>query len=379
MMKSCISKTISVVFCLIFSAVLMLGVFSFTKFDNAMADYTPFSSETISDTNFSVRLQVAGREATAIGMERATITNTVGNDETYLCFKWRDLKRLNFTVNGLFQQNSSTLFNDFDISMTYAQSDDLSSMIEAEQTLPKSLFPNEIQANSFQPSTLFFYIDQNADTEGLSNAKTGFGFGLYRFTFSYHFTKDNKQHPASLDTFNIAVIPDDIDEITTDAIKANNVQILRQVRSSQMLMNTYNLWLSSDLFTYVNPKYIEWQVVGKDIENTTYVLNESMRKGEYTNSKAIWDTIDTPAIGTSFLFDSKNIEGTWNVTCLIKSKANPEAGPRAMFTANDLSTIKVAPKSYLWLIILLIILAILIVVAVVCIILYIKKKHEKVW
>ena len=148
------------------------------------------------------------------------------------------------------------------------------------------------------------------------------------------------------------------------------------VSSSNRLLNVYNLYLSKDYYDYVNPKYIEWLVVGTDLEKSSYVYSEKIKNSsiQYANYKSIWQTPPNEPYGNKFIFDSNNIEGTWTVYCIIK---DANGNQKASFFVDNLSTVKQQQTSYVWLILIIIVSTLLIGGIIALVVFYHKK--QKVW
>lgn len=367
--KHCL-KMCSILFAMLFAG---LCFFSLTPKSNfAKADF--FSSQTISDTNFSMELNASARNiSTSLALDKRQISTTVG-DETfeyeYFCFKWRELAHLRFRFNSTIF-DSPYSFKSYQFVLTYVESENLQSSFG--NGTEKILSESALIENSFSPFDFYYYIDRDAQiNEGKERSK-GYGFGLYKFDFKYSYLGDEEQEiTRSIGAFYIAVLPDDIDSAT----HGENMQILYSVSSSNRLLNVYNLYLSRDDYKYVNPKYVQWLVVGADLQKTNYVYSEKIRNNsiQYANYKAIWQTPPNEPCGNSFVLDTNNIEGTWTAYCIIKDSQGNE---KARFSVDNLSTIKKAEPSYVWLII-LIVLSVLVIAGIVGLTVFYLKK-QKVW
>lgn len=361
--------------CLMTFAVLFAGLCFFslpTAKSTASADF--FSSQKTSDSNFSMELFATGRKISSVlPLDKRHIETTVG-DETfsydYYCFKWRDVEHLRFRFDSNIL-NSSNTFTSYQFLVTYIESENL------EETFgngtEKILSENSISENSFSPFDFYYYVDSDAQVNDSKERSKGFGFGLYKFDFNYTYTDEDQQTiTRSIGEFYIAILPDDINTTT----HSEKIQILYSVSSSNRLLNVYNLYLSRDDYNYVNPKYIEWLVTGTDLEKTSYVYSQKIKDSniQYANYKAMWQTPPNAPYGKSFVFDSNNIEGNWTVYCIIKDTNGNE---KASFFVDNITTVKKAETSYVWLI-LVIVISVLVLSGIIALVVFYYKK-QKVW
>ncbi len=341
---------------------------------NSAKAYT-FSPITISDTNnsFKMTMTATGRsQGIALPFGTETVTTTIG-DETltynYYTFKWRDISYLTFTFSADIE-NTPYEYTAYEFKKTYVETDDLTTPFGTGQD--ETLAKGNITENTFSSFSFEYFIDSNADIYESSTRSKGNDFGIYKFDFSYIYSSgETKDIPRSIGAFYIAILPDNIDTTTHQ-----NMQIFYSVSSSNKLMNVYNLYLSTNDYKYVNPKYIEWVIIGMDKAKTNYVYSEKMRSDNinYANYKTIWPTAHDDPHGTSFLFDSNDIEGEWTAICIIKDSQGNE---KVRLTVEGLSTIKKAEKSYVWLIIVIIVSVLLLAGIVALIVFYVKR--DKVW
>ena len=139
-------------------------------------------------------------------------------------------------------------------------------------------------------------------------------------------------------------------------------------------MNVYQITFSNpEIFKYINPKYIKWSVFGKDKKNAEYVLTKAIRDNGYLSYKYIWEALPTEMQeGSSFILDTNNIEGTWNVHCTIY---NSDWTEKTRLSTGKLSTIKHKEKSYIWLI-LGIVFGVIIIATTIGLLIY-KNKNKK--
>ncbi len=377
-MKTNVFKNISLILCLILTISFGLGLLLFENSASAEEDtQTPFSQTVVSDENFSLTMRVTPRNETSVLPLIQETYETVDGEITYFCFQWRDLNTITFNIENSF--NTNLTFKSYSLLMTYARTDDLTQSILSENNTPKKL----ITSDYLQNNTFTYNIDKDAPISS-GNIRGNYGFGLYRFQLVYKFSEQQTSTTStkSIGNIYVAVIPDDIDKITSLDIQKEKIEIRVRVSSANNLMNKYGLWLSSDLFTYVNPKYIKWEITGKDRENNVYVLTKDMQE-ENPNSKVLYETPDYSPYGNSYDFESKGIEGLWDVECKILWKNPPEnvdkKDSRCSFTVTGLSTYKVEHTTNIWWIILIAIgiLLLIIIIAIILIVYY--KKKEKVW
>ena len=369
MMKEKITKSLLIKTISIFLIVLTLGlgIFSLQKTETANAE--SFVQQTLEDGRFSMTLTVNARNQTALDLDKRSITTVVGEEIDYYCFKWSELEYLRFRFNSTIKDNPLT-FKSYQFLLTNIQTDDLQTSLGVSE--PKILYQGNISNNSFSQFDFYYYIDDDANITETATRCTGNDFGLYKFDFVYTYEEDGVDISRSVGDFYIAVLPDDI-----DSIPVSDIRILYSISSSNKLMNVFNLYLSNDTYRYVNPKYIQWNVVGNDKMNTSYVLTQKIKDENiaYANSSVIWQSLPEDKVtGPNFVFDSNDIEGTWTVYCTIK---NTDGSEKLNLSVQNLSTIKQQAKSYLWLILLIVCLVILIAGIIALIIFY--KKRDKVW
>ncbi len=362
--KSFLIKTISI-FLIVLT--LGLGIFSLQKTETANAE--SFVQQTLQDNNFSMTITVNARNQNALDLDKRTITTVVGEEIDYFCFNWSELDYLRFRFNSSISNNSLT-FKSYQFLLTNIQTDDLQTSLGV--TEPEILYQGNISNNTFPQFDFYYHIDSDANiTESLTRC-SGNDFGLYKFDFVYTYEEDGVDISRSVGDIYIAVLPDDI-----DSIPVSDTRILYSISSSNKLMNVFNLYLSNDTYKYVNPKYIQWNVVGNDQMNTSYVLTQKIKDENinYANFTAIWQSLPEEKVtGTNFVFDSNDIEGIWTVYCTIK---NSDGSEKLSLSVQNLSTIKQQTTSYVWLVLLIICLVILIASIIALIIFY--KKRDKVW
>lgn len=363
-------KVFAVIFALLFGGLCFLTL-SPQKSTSA-SNFTPIS---ITDTNNRLKMQMSatGRtQGVSVPFGTQTVSAVVGEETlsyTYYTFKWRDISYLTFSFSADID-NSSNQYTAYEFKLTYIETEDMATPFGTGKET--TLTNGNISENSFNSFSFDYHIDSNADIYESTTRCKGNDFGLYKFDFTYTFSSgETKDITRSLGAFYVAIQPDDIDTATHE-----NMQILYSVSSSNKLMNVYNLYLSTDDYKYVNPKYIEWVVIGMDKAKTNYVYSEKMRNDNisYANYKAIWPTSQSEPYGTSFLFDSNDIEGEWTAICIIKDSQGNE---KARFTADGLSTIKKEEKSYIWLILIIVVSVLLLGGIIALIVFYLKR--DKIW
>ncbi|MGN1201197.1 MAG: hypothetical protein ACI4R8_02915 [Candidatus Caccovivens sp.] len=353
------------IFC---SALLCMLVFvgTFVFIPNFSANAETFISAKIEDDNFSVTLSADARKSSILPLNTTEIETDVGSI-TYYIFEWKDLEDLHFRFQSNIE-NSVKSFTNFEFLLTHRKSEDLNDSLGGQDV--EVLYRGNIANNNFPQFDFYYYIDSTSKiTESATRCK-GNDFGLYKFDFNYTYVEDDETHTISVGDFHIAVLPQNV-----DSIAQSDVKLMYSVASSNKLMNIYNVYLSNDTYKYVNPANLQWNVVGKDKMNINYVLSKSIKESnmaEYANYRVLYESPIEPT-GTSFIFDSNDIEGIWTVTLTIKSQSSQD---RVLQVAG-LSTIKQAQTSYVWLV--LLIIGIVIIIGVVILLIVLRKKRDKVW
>lgn len=350
---------------------LCLGAFSLqskpfqTNADN-LSDGI-FIEKKVDNGKFAMTLTANARKQVSLPLREQNTTTTVGEEINYLCFNWRDLEHFKFSFSSSIN-TLSTNFKSFKFLLTNLQTDDLTTSIGVKE--PEILFQSNIINNKFDPFDFYYYVDKNIDINESATRSKGNDFGIYKFDFVYTYMEEENEISVSIGDLYIAVLPDDIDSIPQQEIK-----IMYAISSSNKLMNVFNLYLSNDSFKYVNPKFLKWVVVGIDQMNVNYVLTQKMKDENlnYANHKVVWQTIQNTN-GTSFIFDSNDIEGTWTAYCIINNSNGTE---KMTLSVNNLSTIKIEKPSYVWLI-LLIVSLVLVLGGIIGLIVF-RKKRDKVW
>lgn len=367
-MKSYQKKNLALKF-VCFSLIFMLlglGVI-FCPQSIEIANAENFISHTVDNGKFSMKITANTRTPNPLDFTQKTVQTVVGEEISYLCFNWRDLESLNFKFTSNIK-GSRTAYQSFKFVLTNLQTDDLTLSVGVND--PEILYQGTIINNNFSQFNFQYYIDKDAKINETQTKCKGNDFGLYKFDFIYSYIEESNEISVSIGDVYIAILPDDI-----DSISISDTKILYSVASSNRLMNIFNLYLSDNTYKYVNPKYLQWNVVGIDQLNTNYVLTQKAKDSNinYSNHKTIWQSLDNTN-GTNFVFDSNNIEGTWTATCTI---FNSDGSEKLNLSVSNLSTIKKEQKSYWWLI-LLIILICLLVGGTVALIVF-RKKRDKIW
>lgn len=339
----------------------------------AFAETESFSSEIVEDENISISLTATNRQNGSLSFSKQEV---VHQNETYqyLFFKWRNLQSLNFHISK--KTDGKQILED-NFSATYVRSDlsvqeNIDHPVEfgtSTQILPIS----EKLVSDAEPLSVTFLTDRSQiSTE---NSRNGFGFGVYKFDFSYNFL-DEQQNLAipSFLTCVVAVVPDDIDQAIRTA-KESGVSLIHEVVLPQGLVNVYDISFSSSVFDYVNPDRIRWQATGRDTQNQDYVLYKQMQQDpQYNNYKWIYDT-ETNTTGTPFRFSTLNIEGKWTVTCEIVGNEENNFSLKSP----EISTVKVEKPSLWWVWLLIGMVVLLLIVTVGLSLFFWNKKREKMW
>lgn len=355
--------------------VLVCNIFSldancFTATAQSVNQKAIFTEETVADECFSMAISVNPRRKN-FSLEKVvkTIEDTAGENLSYYCFNWRDVDYLKFKINS--KNLSEKRVVGLKLVVTNLQSTYLESSVGVNESAV--LYETVVKNNIFAPFEFYYYIDSDSEiTEGINRSK-GNDFGLYKFDCIYTYLEEDSSNPTqvSLGDICVAIIPDKI-----DTIDASRTKILYDIKSSNKLMNVFKLYLSNDAYKYVNPKHLQWVVVGTDKENVNYILTKKQKEDDldkYGNYRYIWDSLESTS-GQTFVFDSNDVEGTWTVYLQI---INDDDEIIKTLTASDLSTIKVTKSSDIWWIIILIV-SIFVLAGIVTLII-VKKKKDKVW
>ncbi len=367
-MKTKIKKNIAKYFVCYALVLITLGLcFFMFQTTPTFADEI-FREHKISQGNFSMTMTIDSRRNNTLPLDQRVVETDSG-DITYLCFKWRDIKSLHFRFSADLSE-ATNIYTGYEFLVTTNQTEDLNSSFGMAN--PKTLYQGLILNNTFSQFDFNYYIDKDTDISESATRCRGNDFGLYKFDFNYTYVVDDIERKISIGEIYVAILPDEVENINSD-----NLQILYSVSSSNKLMNIFNLYLSTDAYKFVNPEHLEWSVIGKDTTNINYVLSQKFKdeNPRYANYRVIWQSQEKEQpIGTSFIFDSNDIEGTWNVFLTIKNK---DGSTKQTLNVANLSTIKQEHKSFLWLI--LLIAGCLIAIAVVITLIIFKKKRDKVW
>lgn len=353
---------------LLIAIIGIVSLFSFYQTKNTFAE-SGSVIPTISDSNFSFKIDARHRINQRIYYDSKDVKTTTNENVTYYTYLWSQLKYLTLSITPTLD-SSQDVIQSCTLSVSNKQTEDLTSTSEMKT---KTLFSTVIASNKMNRRDITYYIDSDSDFSETETKKIGNDYGIYKFDFNYTYIKDGISHNKNLATIYIAVIPDSIDDISI-----NNLKINYSVASSNKLMNIFNLTLNrASAFAYVNPTYIQWKVVGKDVNNISYALNDEVKnsKTEYFNYRIIWNaTQQIQTTGTYFVFDSNDIEGTWTAYCTI---LNSDGTERTTIKSEELSTVKVERKSYT-LMIILIVMGVVLVGSIVGLIIYVNKKKKTI-
>ncbi len=328
-----------------------------------------FAQHSVDDGKFSMTMSATPRKSSPLPEDIRYITNYVDEEITYYCFKWSDLESLKFRFNSNIQ-NSQNTYTGYKFLLNFYQTDDLKTSLGTKE--PITLHSGDITNNNFTQFDFFYYIDKNSEIKETSTSRKGNDFGIYKFDFVYTYFDENNEISVSIGDIYLAILPDDI-----DTINSSNLKLLYSVSSSDKLMNIFNIYFSNDDYKYVNPKYLQWNVIGVDQHNRNYVLTEKIKNDNpnFSNYETVWTSIEPEKLlGTNFIFNSNDIEGKWTVSCSIKKSDGTQ---KQLLQIKDLSTIKKAKPSYVWLI-LVIVFSVLLIFGIIALIIFNKKK-EKVW
>ena len=167
--------------CLIFVATIL---FPCTSFENVLAEN--FVQETISDSNFSVSMTTTSRTGRVLQKNVQTTTNLLGEEVSYLCFKWSELQSLKFKITSQIS-SSANRFSEFSFKLTNVQADDIKiPLTEATlnyQPTTETLYHTNITQNKFIAIDYQYFVDSKAEIAESPTRSRGKDFGLYKFDF----------------------------------------------------------------------------------------------------------------------------------------------------------------------------------------------------
>lgn len=364
MIKKCYLNLIT------FAILLVLVALPLFFVNTAKADVTLEDNNTlaVSDNFYSINFRGYDSSTNSLSPTERTATLKVDENQTitYYCYNWSEISRLYIVIQKSTYASQYNII-DTELRVSYLQTDDLEQNIH-DETQDKYLDVPYSLGNSDNLS-LRFYINETSDLS--TNEYCGYGFGLYKFEFTYtYFSNDSSEIStrALSDPIYIAILPDDIDT------KSGSFSInYTTVPSSGTILDAFNFTLSTNTYDYVNPVYVEWFVDGIDENNFRYVLTRSDTELEgYYSFLPLYESYENRN-GTTFYFDSNGIEATFTVTCTVYN-TNGEVIASASTTV---STIKVPTTSYVWLIILLSVLILVIIASIILII--VIKRTEKIY
>lgn len=322
-----------------------------------------FTSETRSDENFTMKMTSTSRQNTSL----PKITKKDTQDKnTYLCFQWRDLKRLDFHITA---DNHSLKEGQYYFKVTHMQTETLLPVFNNQE---KTIYQGEI--GDFVVLDLYYNIDSVLEEDPAPKNFAGHDYGLYKFDFIYSRQVSGEFKDVSLGAIFVAVLPDrDIAE----RLQAENVRIMYSVSSSNELINVINLSLSGDALKYVRPDLITWVAYGTSTDNVNYCLTQEMKDLdiELANYVVVWENYQN-IHGTKFVLDTKEIEGIWQAYCIVKDYDGQEF---TIPVTEGLSTIKILPKNWFWLIILILGIVLVLLLVLALAIVFVMKKREKVY
>lgn len=348
-------------------AIALLAMPFFVTPQSALAE--DFSAETRQDEYFSLSMTAKSRQNTPLPL--VTQQDAEGK-VTYLCFQWRDLQYLQFHISAA---ATAPKYGSYHFVVTHKQSETLSALLDAKE---ESLYDGTLDDSALGKNRildLFYNIDSVVAEELNPTTFAGKDYGLYRFDFVYSREVEGEFKDVSLgDSIYVAILPDrNIKEI----MQNNSIQIVHSVSSSNRLINVFHLSFSNpDALRYVNPDLITWVAYGKGSDNIEYCLTEEMKMldVELANCAPIYENFSIH--GTNFLLDTREIEGTWQAYAIVKDYDGEEF---RLPTTEELSTIKVPPKNYVWLILLIVGIVLFVLFLIAILVLMLMKKREKIW
>ena len=325
----------------------------------------------VSDTYYSMSIQGYNRNNAVLEAKISEEVEVIDQKIAYVCYDWSSVSHLKISMQRSSNTDPNFNFLGYELRLSYMQTENLSQNIHDFNGKKFSDLVIYSSSTSSSMPSFTYYINEIEGVKESEQTKIGYGFGLYKFEFVYKYldTGDTSQEKAtekSIGSIYVAILPDDID--TT----SGSFGITYTVSSSSTFLNAFTFKIDNDTYKYVNPCYIVWFVDGVDKGNMHYVLTESDREGQFFSYSALWDSYENRN-GNTFYFDSNGIEADFTVTCSIyDSEGNLKA-----YNSVDITTIKVNPVSYLWLIIVGIILTIVIISSIILI--FVLKKKEKMY
>lgn len=335
----------------------------------------------VENSLFSLKTTAVGRNEEILSpIETKSILDTNEHDtKVYYCFNWKDISYLYFEIDSSVKSQTDITVNSYSLVVSSKKTEDYSSIGYDENET--TILSTELVQNNFAKQTFSYYIDKSSEKNEDTNRAYGNDYGLYKFDLKYTMIENGEEetHTQSVGQVYIAIIPDNIDKVienlSEDDLK--NLSLLYSVSSSNRLMNAYNFYLSNEeLFKYVNPNYIVWNVTGQDKDKNYYILSDEQKylDEKYNSYKSIWDNqLPSTPYGTSFLFDSNDIEGYWTIHCHIYNSKGEES---LYLHADNISTVK-TKQSFKWWIIILVVGIILIISTATTIIVLLLKKHKE--
>jgi len=203
--------TLPVIITLTLALLFAMHLFSQTNTKKVLAA-TNFTQQEISDPQnyFKMRLSVNPRKQITILKDERTITNSIGEEVTYHCFKWSEIENLFFNFSANIAESPLT-FTGIKFIVTNIQSDDLATPIAANSQ--KILYQASITQNNLPQFGYNYYIDKSSTVKESSTISKGNDFGLYKFDFIYSYLENSKTRDVSIGALHVAILPDKVEEI----------------------------------------------------------------------------------------------------------------------------------------------------------------------
>ena len=248
---------------LLFAMLCIMGItFLFSNFYFSCKDtFADQDDPVISDDNFTASFAAKSRKNTRISYEIQNVTTSTNEQIKYYVYKWSEIEYLTITISANIQVGTENEYRFCELNVANIKTDDLqtSTGLMQERNINRSI----LTSNRMSRQTLTYYIDSDTNLVESEFKKIGNDFGLYRFSFNYTANIDGSDRNINIGSLFIAIIPDNIDTKSTSNLKINY-----NVTSSNKLMNVFSLSIANgSSYKYVNPSYIQWKVVGKDIIN----------------------------------------------------------------------------------------------------------------
>lgn len=234
---------------------------------------------------------------------------------TYKGYAWETLKALqiryvesgeiteavqyNYNVKVEFRRGYISDETSFDSDDKILVDTVFSGTAETLAEIPTFVYP--IDPVLKEESLSSFYTRQ-PKLEDIADKTAGFGWGIYKITLSINSTEAVSEY--------IAVRP-----TVADAAP----QITYTLASAQEgIYDAYQFsFTNASRYSYVDQTLVKWYVKGETIDGKKIALmKDDLLLDDYAEYKDyLYEVLERS--GTSFYFDSKNVQGTWDVYCVV--------------------------------------------------------------